>query len=155
VLGNSSSRDKLELRNLATFGQTCTSLGSTGLCGAQAGQLAEHATLGKLAECSGNNSPDRLVSTGLSGEPGDQRLLPAPTVGAQSTVATCAGPMVNWPHRTVRWVGQPKDPMTNSTVGVAGMERNHVLFIVWCTRRQKATTAFEMKIKRLFWPLGL
>jgi hypothetical protein len=41
-------------------------------------------------------------------------------------------PMVNRPHLIVRCAGQPKDPMAISTVGVAGMERNRVLFIVRC-----------------------
>jgi hypothetical protein len=35
-------------------------------------------------------------------------------------------------HRTVRCAGQPKDATANSTVSVAGMERNHALFTVWC-----------------------
>jgi hypothetical protein len=38
-----------------------------------------------------------------------------------------------WQHRTVRCARQPKDATTNSTIGVAGMERNRALFTVQCT----------------------
>jgi hypothetical protein len=60
-------------------------------------------TLEKLVGHSGYNSSHCPVCTRLSGEPGNQRLSTAPTVGAQSsTTATCAGPTVTRSHRTVR-----------------------------------------------------
>jgi hypothetical protein len=133
---------------LAKFGQTCTSLESTRLSGVrrtvsgtQASQPAEQATLGKLVGCSGYNSLDCPMSQAANGSRQRQRSV-------QSTVDT-------WQHRTVRCDGRPKDPTANSTIGVASKERNHILFIVQCTRRQKATRVFQMKTKRLIGPLGL
>jgi hypothetical protein len=61
----------------------------------------EHATLGKRVGRSSYNSPNYPLCTGLSGEPGGQRLSPTPMVGAQSLAAMCAEPTVSRLHRTV------------------------------------------------------
>jgi hypothetical protein len=63
--------------------------------------LDELTALEKRAGCTSYNSPYCPVCTGLSGEPVGQWLSPAPTVDAQSTVATFVEPTVNKPHRTV------------------------------------------------------
>jgi hypothetical protein len=116
VLGNFSRRGKLIWTSSARFSQTCTSLGCTGLSsvhgtvsGAHARQTGELATLGKRVGYYGYISLDYLVCTGLSGEPGGQWLLPAPTVGAQSMAATCGEPMVSRSHRIIRCAIGPVD----------------------------------------------
>jgi hypothetical protein len=154
VLGNSSSRAKLKKRSLAKFGQNWACLGNTGLSGVHRTvcdvldcTMVELTTLEKLVERFGYNSLDCLVCTELTSEPGGQRLSLVPTVDAGSTTAMCFWPTVNRPHQTVRCARRPKDPTANSMVGVVGMERNSILFIVRCTHGQKATMAFQMKIK--------
>jgi hypothetical protein len=82
VLGNSPSQDKLEQKSLAKISQICASVGAPDIVHCLGYQLAEWATLGKLARHSGYNLQECLVCIGLSSEPGGQRLSPAPTVGA-------------------------------------------------------------------------
>ena len=84
------------------FGQTCTSLGSTGLSGvhqivsgAQAGACDELAALEKSW---GSRDQTVRCATRLSGEP----AALASTVGSESAGDVWPAPTVTRPHRTVR-----------------------------------------------------
>jgi hypothetical protein len=67
----------------------------------------------------------------------------------------------NKPHRTVRCAGRPKDPTTNLTVDLAGMERIHALFSVRYAPdslvhpRTEGNLGLPNEDQTTPWPLGL
>jgi hypothetical protein len=84
---------------------------------------------GKRAGRAGYNSPDYPVCTRLSGEPTALTSANGRRVINGGHVAASDCPVR---HQTIWCAGQSKDAKVNSTVGLAGMERNRVLFIVQC-----------------------
>jgi hypothetical protein len=175
VLGNSSSRAKLERRSSAQLGQSCASLGSTGQCPVcQTAQWPKWPLSEKVPGVMAKNhrtvpcAPDCPVCTGLSGEPGGQRLSPASTVDAQSAVDTWRprhlgqrpAVALDCPvrHRTIRytiWSKAANGRLGRLRKGIAHCWMSGVHRTVRCTHGQKATRAFQTKEQRLPWHLGL
>jgi hypothetical protein len=154
VLGNFSSQTILEKWCLAKISQTCDSLGSTGLSGVHRTVPGAQATQSANMPLSGNcwdvvaiiHRTVRCASR-MSG----QRSV------AQSASSTSPWPTVTRLHRTVRCA---KWPMTGNgrlgwlRKGIGECAMFDVHRTVWCTRRKKATGAFQMKFKRLLVPWG-
>jgi hypothetical protein len=109
-----------------------------------------------------------LKITGLSGEPGGQRLSPASTVDAQSAVDTwrphhlsqrsAVAPDCPVRHQIVRctiWQTAANGRLDRLRKGIAHCWMSGVHRTVRCTHEQKATRAFQTKEQRLPWHLGL
>jgi hypothetical protein len=159
VLGNFSSRANSEKKSLAKFGQIWASLGSTGLSGvhrtvsgARAGQPVNWPLSRKSSGAQAKNH--RTVRCA----PDSVRCARPPTASRRSTVgrAISAGHVssatVGGLHRAAT-VGNGRLRHGRKHIGDCSV--SGVLRTIRCTRRQKATRAFQMEEQRLLDPLGL
>jgi hypothetical protein len=147
---------------LAKFGQTRASLGSTGLSGALARCLdcsaGEHATLKKSMGHHGYNSLDCPVCTRLSDVPVACLANDRPL-----NLRRTRQPGQRSSGRTGLSGAPPDCPVCQVINGRLHQRRKAFIYCavsgvhrtVWCTRRQKATIAFQMEFQRLLGPLGL
>jgi hypothetical protein len=127
----------------------------------QAGQAGEQSALRNSQRRHNYNSPDCPVCTGLSdvlaarlanGRPRDQRLPHQPSqpslgcTGLSSAPPKC--PVCHGANDSQRSASQRRKEIAHCSM-------SSVHWTVRCARGQKAISAFQMKIKRLFWPFGL
>jgi hypothetical protein len=152
----------LEQRSLAKFGQTCTNLGCTRQCPVPRLAKPVNRSLSGI-----HGGATAIIHQAIQCAPDCPVCEPRswPMVGR--VISSCyvrranghqVAPDCPVRHRTVQyamglmarngWLRQRRKEITHCSL--SGVHQT-----IRCAHEQKAISAFQMKIKRLFWPLGL